>query len=87
MPADSHARPSTNEANLIELVHYIKFNRHSLQGTETESLFQGHFGRGPLMASLSPGFREWIYFETLPVSYFLMIKVNSPSKSDGEMGV
>ena len=39
------------------------------------------------MASVSPGFREWIYFETLPVSYFLMMKVNSPSRSDAEMGV
>ena len=28
-----------------------------------------------------------MYFERLPVSYFFMIKVNSPSNSDGEMGV
>lgn len=87
MHADSHAAATTNEANLVKLVHYRKINYVHLTEDKGELLFQDHFGSGPLTASLSPGFREWIYFETLPVSYFLMINVNSPSKSDGDMGV
>jgi hypothetical protein len=59
-----------------------------IKATSSNSLIlKSNLGKGPLMERLSPGFIEWIYFDALPLSYFLIKNTNSPSFSEGEMGV
>ena len=50
--------------------------------------FQGIFGMGPLMNIASPGLRfSCMYLVSVPVSYFLTRRCNSPSRSGGDTGV
>lgn len=59
-----------------------------IKPTSSNSLIlYSHLGNGPLIDKLSPGFKEWMYFDALPLSYFLTMSTNSPSLSEGEIGV
>jgi hypothetical protein len=51
------------------------------------ALLYGNLWKGPLNASVSPGFKLWMYTDATPFGYFFTRKVNSPGKSEGEMGV